>query len=184
MHAFSPLMWHTLPLLVALAVIMDAEHAPNPGRALLAHAGSVSNKTLTFTERKEMFLKLLNLNITSNPNDKYQTMAEVTLYRANYTSMHVFADFLALINSSYVMRFNRNVRQFSQYNVALFKTHKTGSTTLASVLYRVAARHHLRLFTFSKASVIPRAIWAAWARVPPIHERYTYNMAIQHLSGE
>ncbi|CAM9406123.1 unnamed protein product, partial [Ectocarpus sp. 12 AP-2014] len=46
-------------------------------------------------------------------------------------------------------------------NVAFVKTHKTASTTLASIMYRYAARHHLKLSYFGGSSSVTNLTSAA-----------------------
>ena len=69
--------------------------------------------------------------------------------------------------------------------VALFKTHKTGSTTLASVLFRYAARHQSRVFRCAQGStVIPydKHCWKlSWTRTPDA-ERRSFNFMYYHMS--
>jgi hypothetical protein len=68
-------------------------------------------------------------------------------------------------------------------HVALLKTHKTASSTLASVLFRYAARHNLRMFAMGPGTVMPSMYVKRLASFVPKSRLHKFDMLFQHLSG-
>ena len=78
---------------------------------------------------------------------------------------------------------NRTQPRVPVSHVALLKTHKTASSTLASVLFRYAARHNLRLFAMGPGTVMPSMYVKRLASFIPESRRHKFDIFFQHLSG-
>jgi hypothetical protein len=116
--------------------------------ATIANGGDLAkrlNRTEYIKKARDEMLRKANMT-GPNPNDMYQTMAEVMVHQHKYRGSDVFIPLIGMLSWENVTRFNSNPLQTRVKHVAFLKTHKTGSATLASVLFRYCARHHLRIF--------------------------------------
>ena len=112
------------------------------------------------------------------PHDKIKNIKDVLSSFQHFEGRPVFARLQQLLSRS---RFNHNAAE-QQGHVVLYKTHKTGSTTLASVLFRYAARHRLRLFARS-GTVINPALVQRLANTSHDTSAYSADVIFQHVSG-
>lgn len=76
-------------------------------------------------------------------------------------------------------RFARDPARATVTKVAVPKTHKTGSSTLASVFFRYAARHKLRVWQRGTWTFVPAA---TFVKPPPPEDKEQYDMHISHLN--
>ena len=132
--------------------------------------------------RKQAMLKSMNLT-GPNPNDKYQSLAEVMEGMGKYENNNIFAQFISHLNSPEMAQYKSSTAQPRVTDVALFKTHKTGSTTLASVFFRFAARSRLKIFHYGTSTVLPKTMWPVWNERVPTASQHQFNIIFQHLSG-
>jgi hypothetical protein len=132
--------------------------------------------------RKIEMLARANLTGQTDPGLRFQAFSEILNAKVSHTwhGKQIFAEFMSLIVGDDVKRFGKDPMKPESTNVAFFKTHKTGSTTLASVLYRYSARHRLSILNLTNGSVIPSSLW-------PVYRMRlkagTSNMVFKHLSG-
>jgi hypothetical protein len=152
---------------------------------------SEPNPFFDFLERESQATKMLNLHKLDGP--------EVVNPCLKRTRSSLFVDLqpqapsppfnrtspsLELLATTLVPPASTTGPSSKVMNIALFKTHKTASSTLASVLYRFAARHGGKLFTFGPATVMPARTVVQWANSGvPAPYKLKFNIAFQHLSG-
>ena len=166
--------------------LLAPEPEPEPNVPLgVGNVNQTQNSTNFWASRKARMLAKLGLPVDYNPNTRYKTPAEILESRSEYVDKPTFADFLLLLHSNTVSKYDTDPYKPVITNIALFKTHKTGSTTLASVLYRFGGRWRRRMFKFSQSTVCSPKVWLNWAvnGTIPKAERLTYSLAFQHLSG-
>ena len=80
--------------------------------------------------------------------------AHIYEHRTDSANVYAFEAFKSALQQM-PSEFRRNFSLPRVKNIAFLKTHKTGSTTLASILYRYAARHHARMYLKGLGTVLP-----------------------------
>jgi hypothetical protein len=131
-------------------------------------------------------LKAANLTGKTDPGLEYQKFDEVlnSSIAERWHGSSVFRDFAALLESPEVTQYNSDATRPKIINVAFFKTHKTGSSTLASVLYRFAARHRLKIFQgITNGPILPAQVFNYFDTRPNYFRKDSFNIVFQHLSG-
>jgi hypothetical protein len=119
----------------------------------------------------------------TDPSQKYQTFEEFWNLAPPFVGKPVFASFLELLQSPIVQRYNHHAGREKTKSVALFKTHKTGSSTFSSVLNRFSAREDLRVFKLGIGSVIPKqSFWKAFEYDRESIKSKSYDTVFQHVS--
>ena len=109
-------------------------------------------------------------------------MADVMAGANQFRDRHPFAPLLQQLAKS---KYNHDPARPAMDQAAFFKTHKTGSSTLASVLFRRAARHAKRIFTCHCSTVLDMTVscWRLGWDKSPHPDRLSYHYIMHHLSS-
>ena len=171
--------------------VVTGQHPQEPSHALIQREGALSGR---HTGRSVSGSSLSHLargksNIYSHHQQQEHEPAVIN-HVNDVTSTHrgrrdVFQPLHDAI-AAVPVQFQRDPARPSIDHVALFKTHKTASTTLASLLFRYAARHQSRVFKCNSASTviaIDDGCWrTAWHADKAYTERLSFNFVLYHIS--
>jgi hypothetical protein len=122
--------------------------------------------------------------------DEHQVVARRPNHHKSSSPPATLDSVFKLLESPQVSEFNSESEFPKKTNIAFFNTHQTGSTTLASILYRFAARHNSSVFVGQDFEQAPSHL------IKPVnfehfkHNRslvgneHAYNLVFSHLSDQ
>ena len=179
---FALVMIASITLFLVIISVIPAKPIRSPSDVMDTTPDPRVQEKARLEAMKQDMLKRANLS-GPNPNDKYQHVSEIFEFAQEYREQDTFLPLFNVLRSKEAMRFSHDNRRPREHNVALYKTHKTASTTLASVLFRFAARHQSKIFQLNNGTVISKMLWPTWEARPGLIKQFESNMVLQHLSG-
>jgi hypothetical protein len=109
-------------------------------------------------------------------------MAYVNMFADVHRGKHHLADFTVQVNK-YESIFSQQTDKPVINHVAFLKTHKTGSSTLASVVFRASARNHWRMYGNNGTNIGGEAVKEHLGKAYS-HRKAHYDTVFVHLGGK
>jgi hypothetical protein len=116
-------------------------------------------------------------NSMKNEPPQFPSDTLLSVLANQYREQHVFDNLKRLLEQG-----NQTSDLPPRLQVAFLKTHKTGSATMASVLFRLACRHQLRVMTVGFGPTLSPRMGAAWLNGAARSNSPQFDVMFQHIT--